>query len=241
MNIFRYFLKSRITEPYRFYTAIFIYVKFNSTIIEIDLIRIELGKSMGEKDKVNELRESLRELKREIEKLREELHRLKESRAEEEREEYMTYPRKRVFIGLGEFIGDLVEDIMEGIREEIERAVFIGPRGVIVARGKQRRVREPVDFNEKQAAKLLEALANENRLKILKSLSRGGKYLKELQEELPDISAGTLSSHLNVLEEAGLVVQEAVRGRYLITLPGRFALKMVSSLVRYLGEFDVED
>ncbi|RLE81605.1 MAG: hypothetical protein DRJ52_03820 [Thermoprotei archaeon] len=230
-------ITNRITETSRFSTAIFIYIKFNSIIVEIDLVRIELGESMSEKDEL--LRESLQELKREVERLKEELRRLKESKAEEE--EYMTYPRKRVIIGLDRFIGDVIEDIMEGIREEIERAVFIGPRGVVIARGKRRRVRESVDFNEKQAAKLLEALANENRLKILKSLSRGGKYLKELQVELSNISAGTLSSHLNILEEAGLVVQEAVRGRYLITLPGRFALKMVSSLVRYLGEFDVED
>jgi len=60
---------------------------------------------------------------------------------------------------------------------------------------------------------------------------------------LPDISAGTLSSHLNILQEAGLVVQEAVRGRYLITILGRTALKIVNKLAKLakqLGEDHVE-
>ena len=169
----------------------------------------------------------IKELKREIERLRKEIEGLK---------------RKREMSFFGYSVGDLIEDIVESIRGELERAVLIGPRGIVIAKGKRTfEKRELRDFDEKKAVKLLEALANENRLKILKSLSRGGKYLRELQEELPEISAGTLSSHLNILEEAGLVVQEVVRGRYLITIPGRFALKIVSDLVRYMGEFDVEN
>ena len=62
----------------------------------------------------------------------------------------------------------------------------------------------------------------------------GGKYVNELQESLPEIAASTLSSHLNVLEEAGLIVQERVRGRYLITIPGRSAYKMARRVGRFL-------
>jgi len=36
-----------------------------------------------------------------------------------------------------------------------------------------------------------------------------------------------------VLEEAGLVVQEKVRGRYLITMPGRTAYKMARRVTRF--------
>jgi hypothetical protein len=38
-----------------------------------------------------------------------------------------------------------------------------------------------------------------------------------------------------VLEETGLVVQEKVRGRYLITMPGRTAYKMAMKVTRFLG------
>jgi DNA-binding HxlR family transcriptional regulator len=65
-------------------------------------------------------------------------------------------------------------------------------------------------------------------------LMSGGKYINEVQEKLSEITTSTLSSHLKVLEEAGLVVQEKVRGRYLITIPGRTAYKMLGRVVRIL-------
>jgi DNA-binding HxlR family transcriptional regulator len=62
----------------------------------------------------------------------------------------------------------------------------------------------------------------------------GGKYINELQEKLSNITTSTLSSHLNILEEAGLVVQEKVRGRYLITMPGRVAYRMMRRVIKFL-------
>jgi DNA-binding HxlR family transcriptional regulator len=56
-------------------------------------------------------------------------------------------------------------------------------------------------------------------IEILNELMSSGKCINELQEKLLEITTSTLSSHLNVPEEAGLVVQEKVRGRYLITMP----------------------
>jgi DNA-binding HxlR family transcriptional regulator len=61
---------------------------------------------------------------------------------------------------------------------------------------------------------------------------KGGKYISELQNSLSEITTSTLSSHLDVLQEAGLVVQERVRGRYLITIPGRIAYKMAGTIVK---------
>jgi DNA-binding HxlR family transcriptional regulator len=69
---------------------------------------------------------------------------------------------------------------------------------------------------------------------MLSELMSGGKYINELQDKLSEITTSTLSSHLNVLEEAGLVVQEKVRGRYLITMPGRTAYKMARQVARFL-------
>jgi len=89
-----------------------------------------------------------------------------------------------------------------------------------------------IDFG--QAAKAMSALGQEHRLKILDALMRGGRYINELQEELKDITTSTLSSHLDVLEEVGLVVQEKVRGRYLITMPGRTAYQMARKVSRLL-------
>jgi len=56
--------------------------------------------------------------------------------------------------------------------------------------------------------------------------------------ELSEITTSTLSSHLNVLEEAGLVVQEKVRGRYLITMPGRAAYRMTTKAGEHVRQDD---
>jgi DNA-binding HxlR family transcriptional regulator len=68
----------------------------------------------------------------------------------------------------------------------------------------------------------------------------GGKYINELQEQLSEITTSTLSSHLNVLEEAGLVVQEKARGRYLITMPGRTAYRMATKAGERVRQDDKE-
>ena len=124
---------------------------------------------------------------------------------------------------LGDYIGGFVEDIMEGVATEIEQSLFVHPRGRVVLRN---RVRKPRRVDAKKAASVMSALGNEYRLKILDALSSGGLYASELQEALGEISPSTLSSHLDVLEEAGLVTQERRRGRYLITMPGRVAVEM---------------
>jgi DNA-binding transcriptional ArsR family regulator len=124
---------------------------------------------------------------------------------------------------MGNYIGGFVEDIMEGVATEIEQSLFVHPRGRVVLRN---RARKPRRVDAKRAASVMSALGHEYRLKILDALSSGGLYSSELQEALGEISPSTLSSHLDVLEEAGLVAQERRRGRYLITMPGRVAVEM---------------
>ena len=102
-------------------------------------------------------------------------------------------------------------------------------------RGEPYREEEEAEVNFGKVAKAMSALGHEHRLKILNALRDGGKYINEMQEELSDITSSTLSSHLDVLEEAGLVVQEKVRGRYLITMPGRTAYQMARKVSRFLG------
>ncbi|MCD6369138.1 MAG: helix-turn-helix domain-containing protein [Thermoproteales archaeon] len=181
---------------------------------------------MSNKDEIEELRKEIEALKEKIKEL---------TKLHEEKIRYIDTGDVENTVSV------IAESIIEGIRGEIEKSILIGPHGIYISR--ERKKIKTADFDEREVAKILDALANENRLKILKVLSTGGRYLKELQEELPDISAGTLSSHLNILQEAGLVVQEAVRGRYLITILGRTALKIVNKLAKLakqLGEDHVE-
>ena len=169
-----------------------------------------------------------------------------EEEEEEEREEYDRedrYRRRRRDYDfrfdwgdrLGDYIGGFVEDVMEGVADEIESALFIHPRGPkMVVRGK--RPRRKVVVDEKRTASIMSALGNEYRLKILDELSSGGMYASDFQEALKEISPSTLSSHLDVLEEAGLILQERRRGRYLITIPGRLAIKMAYQIARRIGK-----
>ena len=178
------------------------------------------------------------------EELEEEMKRLKEEMADlkEQLREMGEKKRKRgrgIYIDVGNRVRDYVEDVMEGVAEgihgELERSIFIGPRGVRIFREGEPDLREEkIQVSYPEVADVMSALGQEHRLRVLGELMHGGKYINELQEKLSEITTSTLSSHLKVLEEAGLVVQEKVRGRYLITMPGRAAYKMARRITRFL-------
>ena len=178
------------------------------------------------------------------EDLKEEMKRLKEELAsmKEELREVAERKRKRahgIYIDIGNRVRDYVEDVMEGVTEgihgELEKSIFIGPKGVRIFKDREPPSREEelkVKFPE--VADVMSALGQEHRLRILGELMGGGKYMSDLQEKLSEITTSTLSSHLDVLQKAGLAVQEKVRGRYLITIPGRAAYKMARRVTRFL-------
>ncbi|MCW3982189.1 MAG: helix-turn-helix domain-containing protein [Candidatus Bathyarchaeota archaeon] len=175
------------------------------------------------------------DLKEEMKKLREELETLKEELGT------VTERKRRnhgIYIDVGnrvqDYIGDMMEGVAEGIHGELEKSIFIGPRGVKILRNREYSKEEEMETNFPKVAGVMSALGQDHRLRILNELMSGGKYINELQEKLTEITASTLSSHLNILEEAGLVVQEKVRGRYLITIPGRTAYKMARRITRLL-------
>lgn len=177
-----------------------------------------------------DLKEEMKKLKEEIASLKDQL---KDMAGEGRRK------RRGLYIDFGNSVHDYVDEAMQGVAEgvhgELERSIFIGPGGCRMWRSGESHGEEgegEVDF--KQVAGAMSALGHEHRLKILNDLMSGGKYINELQEKLSDITTSTLSSHLNVLEEAGLVVQEKVRGRYLITMPGRTAYRMARRVSRFL-------
>jgi DNA-binding HxlR family transcriptional regulator len=183
------------------------------------------------------------DLKEEMKKLREEIAKLKDQLGGvTEREQRRS---RGIYIDVGnrvhDYVGDVMESVAEGIHGELEKSIFIGPGGVRIIKEKLTpREEDEGEVNFSKAAEVMSALGQEHRLKILKELVGGGKYINELQEKLSEITTSTLSSHLKVLEEAGLVVQEKVRGRYLITIPGRTAYKMATRITRFLERGDQE-
>lgn len=79
------------------------------------------------------------------------------------------------------------------------------------------------------AAALLKALANENRLMILCTLMGGEMSVGELNEKVP-LSQSALSQHLASLREAGLVATRKEAQTVYYTLQGDEAQKIIAVL-----------
>lgn len=176
------------------------------------------------------------DINEEMRKMKEELNRLKDQLKDEGKRR--DRPRG-LYIDVGsqieDYVGDLMESVAEGVHGELEKSIFIGPRGVRIFKGRRPEAEDDeADVDFAGVSEVMSALGEEHRLKILKELVSGGKYINEIQEKLPEITTSTLSSHLNVLEAAGLVVQEKVRGRYLITLPGRTAYRTAIKVAAFV-------
>jgi len=127
---------------------------------------------------------------------------------------------------LGDYISDMVDSVMENVTSELERNLYTGTRSP------KSRPTVMTDMEVERTVRVMSALGNEHRIKILEELSWGGAYASDLQDALDEISPSTLSSHLDVLQEAGMVVQERKRGRYLITMAGRIAIQMAAQLAK---------
>lgn len=190
----------------------------------------------GKDEDVKGLREEIEGLKRQLRGLSEQLQGQTEQGTKENRRADRGYAL-RVDIGdrISDYVHSMIESVMDGIAGELDRSIFAGRHGIVVGR---HRPKEPVKVDPKRAADVMSALGNENRVRVLEELSSGGLYSSELQERLSEISASTLSSHLDVLEKSGLVVQEKARGRYLITIPGRLAYRMANEIAKQVeGNF----
>ena len=183
-------------------------------------------KSSGPSD-VNKLEE-------EVARLREEVRRISESISSQATRNTAP-PKRNLGQSLSEYVSDVVESVTSGISAEIEKSVFVDPTGAWfdrhIAKVQSKSITDP---EAARAATLMSAMASEHRLRILNELLYGGRYASEIEAVLKDLSPSTISNHLKTLQEAGLVVQEGERGRYLITLPGRIALKMATRLTRFL-------
>jgi len=183
-----------------------------------------------------DLKDDMKRLKQEMEGLKQQLYDMADQLQHKRRGIYIDVDDR--LSGLSDYISDVMEGVTEGIRGEVEKSIFIHPhRGEVrITHHGDHEHHAPLEHIEKaelsKAANMMSALGQEHRLKILSELMTGGKYISDLQNTLPEITASTLSSHLDVLQEAGLVVQERVRGRYLVTIPGRMAYKMATAITR---------
>lgn len=181
----------------------------------------------------DELKEEMKKMKEEIAGLRDQLKGLTEGERKP-RGLYIDIQNP-----MHEYVDEVMQGVAQGVHGELDRSIFIGPRGVRIMRGPPP-IRDDQGYKPDftKTAEAMNALSHEHRLKILDELMAGGRYINELQEKLPDITTSTLSSHLNILVDAGLVVQEKVRGRYLITIPGRTAYKMATQVAKFLEQRD---
>jgi len=84
------------------------------------------------------------------------------------------------------------------------------------------------DFYSKGSA-IMGALSDSNRLRMLKELEKQPLRQSDLSEKT-NTKGGNFKHHISILKEAGLVRQEGVRERYLLTFAGREALKLVEFL-----------
>jgi len=85
------------------------------------------------------------------------------------------------------------------------------------------------EYEEKKICKILTPLTNENRLKILKILSKGSAYYTQLERQV-GLSGGHFHFHLDKLIEGEYVIRDEEKGLYLITNNGLRALKLLFEL-----------
>jgi DNA-binding transcriptional ArsR family regulator len=186
-------------------------------------------------DKSTSSTDDISGLKEEIEKLKEEVKRISEAVPHQEGEKDGSATRRGFGETISDYVNDVVGSVMSGISSEIERAGFVDPTGAWFDRHiAKAQARSMSSAEAERAASLMSAMSSEHRLRILSELLYGGRYASEFETVLKDITPSTLSNHLKNLQEAGLIVQEGDRGRYLITLPGRIALRMATRLTRFL-------
>lgn len=206
----------------------FIMLEINSTFYELSFV-------MYMSEKIDEAQDNINNLKEEVAKLREEVRRISGDVSSPKARSSVSSGKPGFAESLSEYVNDVVQSVMSSISSELERSVFVDPTGAWFDRHVAKvQARSMSSGEAERAATLMGAMASEHRLRILTELLYGGRYASEIESVLKDISPSTISNHLKILEEACLVVQEGDRGRYLITLPGRIALKMATRLTRFL-------
>ena len=200
------------------------------------------------REEINRARE---ELRREREKLRHEARRKALESAKKSDAKPFIFSKNIDLDGFGETISKYVESILSSVSRNIEETVksafspdkastikFSGSSS-FTSNEKGRKFSFPYDYRRipieeiesylEEISELLSAIGDKNRLHILKLLELQPEYQKELSEKT-GLRGGTFKHHTDILAKNGLITQETVRGRYLITQLGIEALKLAEIL-----------
>ena len=157
-----------------------------------------------------------------------------------------------------EDLTDSLETMMDGLGDQIEMSLRsidgLKVPGIRVRKGRRRTKsrkehrREVESIDPERVAKIVAPLGNEERLKILDYLKKGGKTFNDI-ENFTGKTGSSLTHHLNPLIEAGYVVKGEVRGTYYVTVEGRLAYRLAQWLTHRVekqrertanGESDVD-
>lgn len=199
------------------------------------------GNEDEEMEEEIDLKKAMREMKDEMRELKDEIRERRDPRPRRR-----SRPRRSIHIDTddwdswGDHFGSTLEryigGVLDSIGDTIDRSV-----GSIFQVSPSRRARkyrklhpdfvpeaELDEFYLKGAA-ISGALADPTRLKMLKELEKKPLRQKDLAER-SNTKGGNFKHHIMILMEEGLVRQEGVRERYLLTYAGREALKLVEFL-----------
>lgn len=198
------------------------------------------------RDLRKEIRDEFQDLRKEIDQVRErEPERRKDSyeqRRARRREKHFSFDGKPVKdwgenIGksLEHYIGSILESVWDSVDQSVG-SLFQTPISFREGREKRHRKQKKTSISEEEledfylrGAELLSALSDQKRLRMLKELEKEPMRQSDLSEKT-DIKGGNFKHHITILKDEGLVSQEGVRERYMLTFAGREALKLAEFL-----------
>lgn len=216
----------------------------------------DIKEPQEEDEAFDDLKESFREMKQEfrdqMRDLKEEISHIKEDFPPPRRPRPPRPPRKprgdiairiddegwddwgkRFSDSFEHYIGGLLDSIGDTIDRTVGSIFQTPPTH---RRGRKRRRKEPYFVPEEEleeffqkGASIIGALSDQTRLRMLKELEKRPLRQSDLSEKT-NTRGGNFKHHITILKDEGLVRQEGVRERYMLTFSGREALKLVEFL-----------
>ena len=196
------------------------------------------------RDLKNEIREEFKDIREEIEDLKdsaakhppkrpESIRLRRRRRSDDEEKEHWHDWGENIGNSIEYYIGSVLESIGESVERSVGSLFQTSPRRTKRKRTRRKYVSSIPD-NEletfyERGADLLSALSDQKRLQILKELEKEPMRQSDLSEKT-NIKGGNFKHHMSILKEKGLVHQEGVRERYMLTFAGREALKLAEFL-----------
>ena len=209
--------------------------------------------SKGSDELKNLFRALRKEIRDEFRDLREEIDQVRESEPEQRKKSYSQRRARRrekefgfdnkpikdwgenIGSSLEHYIGSILESVWDSIDQSVG-GLFQTPTSSRHGRGKRYKKQKLSSISEEEledfylrGSELLSALSDQKRLRMLKELEKEPLRQSDLSEKT-DIKGGNFKHHISILKDEGLVHQEGVRERYMLTFAGREALKLAEFL-----------